>query len=122
MAEMSVIARAYPPNAPTTKLDHDVVSVRTVSPMATTSSIARAHLHRAPTETFHHDVVAVNNVSHMVTMSSTAGAHLSRTPQTANSPTPKWHLTIGQTDETFSATGVMNLVITPLNALPQTGL
>ena len=122
MAEMSAIAQAYPPKAPTTKLDHDVVSVRTVSPMATTSSIAGAHLHRAPTETFHHDVVAVNNVSHMVTMSSTVGAHLSRAPQTANPPIPKWHLTIGQTEETSNATGVMNLVITPLNALPKTGL
>ena len=90
MAEMSAIAQAYPPKAPTTKLDHDVVSVRTVSLMATMSSIV--------------------------------GAHLSRAPQTANSPTPQWHLTIGQTDETFSATGVMNLVITPLNALPTTNL
>ena len=90
MAEMSAIAQAYPPKAPTTKLDHDVVSVRTVSLMATMSSIV--------------------------------GAHLPRPPQTAYSPNPKWHLTIGRTEETSNATGVMNLVITPLNALPKTGL
>ena len=67
-------------------------------------------------------MVAVRTVSLTGTMSSIAGAHLPRPPQTANSPNPKWHLTIGRTEETSNATGVMKLVITPLNALPKTGL
>ena len=84
---MSAIAQAYPPKAPTTKLDHDVVAVKTVSLTATMFSIV--------------------------------GAHLTRAPQTVNPPIPKWHLTISQNEEMSNATGVMTLVITPLNALPK---
>ena len=119
---MSAIAQAYPPKAPTTKLDHDVVAVRTVSLTATTSSIAGAQIPKAPTTKLDHDVVAVKTVSLTATMSSIVGAHLSRAPQTANPPIPNWRLTIRQTQETSNATGVITLVITPLNALPTTDL
>ena len=113
MAEMSAIAQAYPPKAPTTKLDHDVVSVRTVSLMATMSSIAGAQIPKTPDPKFNNTVVAVETVSLTETMSSIVGAHLS-----ADSPIPNWRLTIRQTQETSNATGVITLVITPLNALP----
>ena len=115
---MSAIAQAYPPEAPTTKLDHDVVAARTVSLTATMSSIAGDQIPKTPTTKLNHDVVAVKTVSLTVTMSSIVGAHLSRAPQTANPPIPKWHLTIGQTEETSNATGVITLVITHLNVLP----
>ena len=119
---MSATAQAYPPKAQTTTLDHTVVTVRTVSLMATMSSIAGAQIPKAPTTKLDHDVVAVKTVSLTATMSSIVGAHLSRAPQTANPPIPNWRLTIRQTQEMSNATGVITLVITPLNALPTTDL
>ena len=96
-----------------------MVTVRTVSLTATMSSIAGAHIPKAPDPKLNNTVVAVKTVSLTETMSSIVGVHLPRAPQTVNPPIPKWHLTISQNEEMSNATGVMTLVITPLNALPK---
>ena len=81
--------------------------------MAGMSATAQAYPPKAQTATLDHTVVTVKTVSLTETMSSIVGAHLS-----ADSPIPNWRLTIRQTQETSNATGVITLVITPLNALP----